>query len=373
MTTPKKKSSAKLRSSVQKKFTTMRTEMSNGLIERHGEVDLVLTALLCQEHVNLVGEPGTAKSLLLDTLLEWFEDGNKFTILMSKHTNAEEVFGPVSVAGLKKDQYRRITTNKLPEADFAFCDEIYKAGPAILNSLLRILNEREFDGGAGDLTKCPLKLCVAASNEWPGHDGEGGLGALFDRFLFRKTVKPVSRGGRERLLQADILKPELTTTMTGRELEAAFESVNKIKVSDAAWQSLDAILDKLSEEGIVPGDRRMRKSVKAAKAFAYLNGSRTVEPQHLEILSHVLWQDPNEQPEVCEAVIVKLIDPEATRASELLMQATDVIENSRPVDAVPKLKAIQDEFANMTSARSRAASQHVTNEIQRLYGAVIGN
>ena len=52
------------------------------------------------------------------------------------------------------------------------------------------------------MVKVPLKICVAASNEWP-QSQEGGkeLSALFDRFVFRKTVRPiVSAAGRQRLL-----------------------------------------------------------------------------------------------------------------------------------------------------------------------------
>ena len=85
----------------QQKFAAMRADMKAGLIERDGEIDLVLCAMLAGEHVNLVGPPGTAKSLLLDTVMEWVSDSSsKFSCLMSKHTNPEEVFGPVSIACL---------------------------------------------------------------------------------------------------------------------------------------------------------------------------------------------------------------------------------------------------------------------------------
>src|SRR5205823_1979953 len=133
---------------LQEKFTTMRRELSTALIERDEEIDLVLTALIAQEHVLLVGQPGCGKSLLLDSVMKWMH-GRRFSILFTKFTCPEEVVGPISIAGLKEDKYRRVTTGKLPEAELAFLDEAFKGSSAILNTLLRILNERVFENGDG--------------------------------------------------------------------------------------------------------------------------------------------------------------------------------------------------------------------------------
>src|SRR6476659_11173076 len=84
---------------------------------------------------------------------------------------------------------------------------------AILNTLLRLLNERVFDPGDGVLVNCPLRLCVAASNEWPGQQENGAeLQAVFDRFLLRKAVRPIaSAAGRHRLLWSPDHTPKLGT------------------------------------------------------------------------------------------------------------------------------------------------------------------
>ncbi len=70
----------------------------------------------------------------------------------------------------------------------AFLDEIFKANSAILNALLTILNERCFDNG-NQRVPVPLRMVVAASNEYPANNAE--LQALYDRFLFRRWVDPV--------------------------------------------------------------------------------------------------------------------------------------------------------------------------------------
>src|SRR4051794_6750285 len=96
------------------KFVSARSELSTALIERDDEVDVVLTALVCQEHPLLVGPPGTAKSMLLDALARWL-DGTRFTALLTKFSQPEELFGPISLAGLKEDRFVRVPAGRMPE------------------------------------------------------------------------------------------------------------------------------------------------------------------------------------------------------------------------------------------------------------------
>ena len=96
---------------VRSKFMKTRTELAASLVERDEEIDLALTALVAKQHLLLVGPPGCAKSLLLDSLMKW-AGGSKFAVLLNKYTVPEEVVGPVSVIGLKADRFMRITTGR---------------------------------------------------------------------------------------------------------------------------------------------------------------------------------------------------------------------------------------------------------------------
>ncbi len=367
----------------QEKLAQARKAMKDALVERDAEVDLVLTALVAQEHPLLVGAPGSAKTTLMDLLVKWMGDATpKFSLLMTKFTMPEEVFGPVSLTSLKADVYRRVTTGKLPEAEAAFLDEIWKASSAILNTTLRILNERVFENGDGVFRSVPLRIAVAASNEWP-NDQDGGreLHALFDRFLFRKKVKNVSRNaGRRELLKRSVanqqprVKFDPHEQATARDLDLMHDEARNLPLSNDAKKSLWKILEELDKEGVVFGDRRVYKSVLAVRAYAYLEGAAEVQTPHLEILQHVLWDDPTEQPEKAAKVVSKIANPVGSAITEFLIQAESVAESTATIESVPKLQEILNKIKQLgNEPRAVKAQRHVSNLIGEAYNKVVGH
>ena len=160
------------------KITNIAAALHDGLVGREEVIKVALLGVLSRENTILFGPPGTAKSEIARRISKVIGNGY-FEYLLTKFTTPEEIFGPLSIAKLKQDQFERNTQGFLPTAQIGFLDEIFKANSSILNTLLTILNERIFHNGH-TRQDVPLVSLISASNELPLNDSE--LSALYDRF-----------------------------------------------------------------------------------------------------------------------------------------------------------------------------------------------
>src|SRR5262249_12238887 len=148
-------------------------------------------------HLFLFGPPGTAKSALIRAFATAV-DGRYFEYLLTRFSEPNELFGPIDLGKLREGRVATVTEGMLPEAEFAFLDELFNANSAILNNLLNVLQERVYRRGA-EVHKLPLLSLFSASNHLPEDDA---LKALFDRFLLRCHVDHLPRGAMPQLLTA---------------------------------------------------------------------------------------------------------------------------------------------------------------------------
>ena len=336
------------------RFKLLLQEMNRGIYEKNTEISLSLLAALAGESVILLGPPGVAKSMVARQLKTAFRDAQSFEYLMSRFSTPDEIFGPVSIQKLKtSDTYERAVEGYLPTADVVFLDEIWKAGPAIQNTLLTVINEKIFRNGNREM-HLPLKLLVAASNELPAK-GEG-LEALWDRFVIRIESRPIKleKNFRAMLLDshADFLGPTDFTDstdfsgstgvsghadfadnadfsdfkITAEEYAEWTEKISKIGVKEEVLDAISAIrkslravnVDEAAERrNIYVSDRRWKNIVRLLRTSAFMQDREEVDICDLLPIYHCLWQEPEERDAIRSIVIRALFSPFAEKLVEM--------------------------------------------------------
>ena len=305
------------------KLKKIRDELRQTFLERADLIDGALAALLSSNHVLVIGPPGTAKSMLADELCRRIEGADYFQWLLTRFTTPEEIFGAVSLKALEQDDYRRVTSRKLPEAHIAFLDEIFKANSSILNALLTLINERLFHNGK-EIARVPLLTLFGASNELPE---EEELTALYDRFLVRFVVNYIVEDFRFLRMLESQAQPE-RTSLNFAELTEMQKQVRDVSVPSHVYRSIADIRRELNKKSIQASDRRYRQSISLLQAHAYLEGEKEVHEKNLFFLEHVLWRDPGEHEQV-RNTIRELILGYEEEITELLYESREIRDSAQ--------------------------------------------
>jgi MoxR-like ATPases len=305
-----------------------RFELEKPFIGRDEEALVITLALMASEHVVLVGEPGTAKSALARRAADLLR-ARFFKYLLTRYTEPDELLGSLDIFAFKEGKYVRITRNKLPEAEIAFLDEIFNASSAILNTLLTLLNERVIYDGYNEIN-VPLWTLISASNNIPE---EQEYQALYDRFLLRHFVKPVSEDKWLQLLDASwrievegYRAPQPVLTIEDLKILNSF--VLKVDVSKLK-HTLVKLYAIFEDQGVHLTDRRKGKALKVIAAHALLNGRTTANEEDLVVLKYVAPSTRDE----AERVHVILLEEIGTR-EKLLSDLREIEDNVREVKAL---------------------------------------
>jgi MoxR-like ATPase len=354
----------------------VRNHLRGQFFERASVIDGSLAAMLARQNVMLLGLPGTAKSAVVRAAAAAFS-GKYFEMLLTKFSTPEELFGPVSLKGLENDEYRRVTTSMLPEAEVAFIDETFRGNSAILNAMLTLANERTFRN-AGQPTKTPLVSLFGAANDLP--DGRD-LEAFFDRFLIRFDVRYLVDDNNFRsMLTAGDVQPGPQYTMD--DLRAAQAAVKTVKVTDATVDAIVDIRRALAADGIVVSDRRWKQVIPVLQAYCALLGQQATSSEDLTVLTDMLWREPKDRARIARTV-GRLADPVAFQVSEILdaareaAQKVHALRTSQRDNFLNEAKRVLAEFrdqelklaglASQAGPRARQAVQDGQAEIKSMH------
>ena len=354
------------------RFKLLLREMNRGIYEKETEISLSLLAALAGESIILLGPPGVAKSMVARQLKNAFRDAHSFEYLMSRFSTPDEIFGPVSIQKLKSsDTYERAVDGYLPTADVVFLDEIWKAGPAIQNTLLTVINEKIFRNGNREM-HLPLKLLVAASNELPAK-GEG-LEALWDRFVIRiesrpikmeknframllevksslevkseeRRVKKQSSAAEGKVNSTDLFEDTISDEQIGADVSISpaeyaewSQAIDKIGVKEEVLDAISRIrkalravnVDEAAERrNIYVSDRRWKNIVRLLRTSAFMQDREEVDICDLLPIYHCLWQEPEERDAIRSIVIRSLFAPFADKLVEMKKALAEDIQYHR--------------------------------------------
>ena len=279
------------------KINSIIKKLSEGLYEKEDIISFTFLCALAGKSVFLYGPPGTAKSLIVRRIASAFKESKYFGQLMNRFTTPEDVFGPVSLSKLKEDKFERQTEGYLPKADFVFLDEIWKSSPAILNTLLTIINEKIYRNGSVE-EKVPLKILAAASNETPPK-GQG-LDAMYDRFIMRLLVNPAEDidNFKSLIVDKDIdFNADLDEEdkISADYLESLKSNIEEVEVPSNIINIIISIKNEIDEynngnnEPIYISDRRWKNIVYILKASAYFSDRREILPTDCFLISNCIW------------------------------------------------------------------------------------
>lgn len=309
-------------------------ELGRGLHEKEELVRLTLLAAIAGQNVFLYGPPGVAKSMIARRVAKAFRDAKNFEYLLGRFTTPEEIFGPVSIARLKDaDRFERVTTGYLPDAHIAFLDEIWNASSPILNTLLTAINERRFRNGNDEIS-IPLRSVIGASRTLA--PSEEGLENLWDRFLLRLPVQPVttreafrnviidtdegyhdpvSEENKITLDELDEWTDAIATVQIPPEIEALIFDVRE------RIERHNSMLTDPSNGRIIVSDRRWKQAARLLRTSAFLNDRDAVDAIDCILLRHCLWSVDDER-ETIKTIVEEavrryvgsgLFDPETLR------------------------------------------------------------
>lgn len=273
------------------------SSLNDAFVDREDAIDVITLATLSENNFLFVGDPGTAKTALIECYFSAFE-GTLFSALCGSFTTLDELVGLPDISRFKKGEWGRVTAGRLPSADYAFLDEVMKSNDGTINSLLKILNEREFEG-----EQTPLSVLGAATN-WPEvRERSEKVEALYDRFVLRYNVlacsgDPGKTGGPSplfRMLKAGekVSSFEPKVTFKRDELRQAAAQATSVVVPHKVFEKLSEFVWNLEKAGVVVSNRRAVKATGVMQASAWASGRDEVTIEDFDTLRYTLWT--NEQ------------------------------------------------------------------------------
>src|SRR4051812_35648660 len=269
-----------IRRSLPEVLARARTEFSHAIVGQSDNIELMFVAALARGHVLVEGPPGTAKTLLAQTMARVL--GAKFQrVQFTPDTTPGELIGTISVRGGERVLERgAVFTNVL------LADELNRTPPKTRAALLEAMQERHVSVGGRTYWIDPPFFVMATQNPFE-HEGVYPITeSQLDRFIVKLELEYGDEDAEVRALDLphrgvipDMLG-DISPLLGERAFIVAQEGVDEVHVADELVRlCVQIVRETRTTEGIELGasPRAARHLLTAAKARAAARGRKSVE------------------------------------------------------------------------------------------------
>jgi MoxR-like ATPase len=338
---------------LQEKFDQLDAVLRKEHVERDEEIHCALLALVAGCTCFFLGEPGIAKSMLPRRIRAYVAGGEYFDHDMDRFSVPEDLFGPRSLSAMREDRWERTVDGTLVTADWCFLDEFFEASSALLKTLLRALNEREYHQGT-EIIPMSLTTVFCASNEIPT---EPRLMPLYDRLLLRRHLRPIQEAKGFATMLGLVRDPKPEPVLSWDDVRVAQDQAERVVIPEGLQHTLTELRIELRKLNIHPSDRRWYDAQRVVRAQAWLEGCESAEPEHLRCLTDVLWSHPDQISEVVR-IVDTVLEPLVSQADELLRAIRDLDRQIQP--------GLDDDARQRLATELHLKASWAEEEMQRL-------
>ncbi len=284
---------------LKKKYEELKLAIGKKIIGQHEVVEKVLISILCNGHSLLVGVPGLAKTLLVQTISEVLD-------LDFKRIQFTPDLMPSDITGAEiLDEHRNMKFIRGPLfANIILADEINRTPPKTQAALLEAMQERTITVN-GELHKLPAPFFVLATQNPIEQEGTYPLPeAQLDRFMFNIWLDYPTYEEEVEVIKntTSDQKVELQHVLSGEEILYFQHLVRRVPVPDNVMEYAVSLVHKTrpNEQGTDfarqyiswgAGPRASQNLILGAKCHALLKGKYSpdiedVQAVALSILRH---------------------------------------------------------------------------------------
>ncbi|MHB1665285.1 MAG: AAA family ATPase [bacterium] len=261
-----------------KKIISIIKNLDTYFFERYELIEAILISIISKQHMILIGEPGLAKTAILKALAKHINGMKLFDYQMTPYTEINDLLSNNPINKGKG----------IDKCEIILMDEFFKGKPSTLNSLLSIMNERILYNP--EPVNIPLISLFATSNEKPDKSVSSNLLPLYDRFLLRKEVLPITdKDNFKNLLK---LNEEYSFNNINLELDDLKKIImvsKEINIAEDIYNLIFSIREELKNRQVIVSDRRWRDTVKIIKAKALLENRDFVSVNDIKSMESSMW------------------------------------------------------------------------------------